>query len=26
VAEGVVSERGLRHGLWLARFGRRGNA
>jgi exopolyphosphatase/guanosine-5'-triphosphate,3'-diphosphate pyrophosphatase len=26
VTEATVSERGLRHGLWLARFGRRGNA
>lgn len=26
IQEGTVSERGLRHGLWLARFGRRGHA
>jgi exopolyphosphatase/guanosine-5'-triphosphate,3'-diphosphate pyrophosphatase len=26
ISEATVSERGLRHGLWLARFGRRGNA
>ena len=26
VVEATVSERGLRHGLWLARFGKRGNA
>jgi exopolyphosphatase/guanosine-5'-triphosphate,3'-diphosphate pyrophosphatase len=26
ITEATVSERGLRHGLWLARFGRRGNA
>jgi exopolyphosphatase/pppGpp-phosphohydrolase len=24
ITEGTVSERGLRHGLWLARFGARG--
>ena len=26
INEGTVSERGLRHGLWLANFGKRGHA